>query len=85
MATAIVKTEKKTVTKEVPQKVVTLELTPKEASVLKTLVGRVGGDSPSTNRRHTNAVLSALASAGVQADDCCHFSPGTIVARWASS
>lgn len=85
MATAVVTTETKTITKEVPQKVVTLELTPREASVLKTLVGRVRGDTPSTNRKHTTAIQLALSRAGVSADDCCHFENGTITAMWANA
>lgn len=84
MATAIVTMETKTVTKEVPQKVVTLTLTPKEASVLKTLVGRVRGDSASTNRKHTDAIKASLLGIA-QADDCCHFENGTITAMWTNT
>lgn len=85
MATANVTTEKKTVETEVSEKVVRLDLTPKEASVLKTLVGRVRGDVDSTNRKHTSAIQYALARAGVSSDDCCHFTAGWITAQWANS
>lgn len=80
MASAAVKTETKTVETEVSEKVVRLDLTPEEASVLKTLMGRIRGSAIYTNRKHTDAISAALGVVGVTSDNCCHFESGTITA-----
>ena len=80
MATATVSTETKTVETEVSEKVVKLEMSPKEASVLKTLLGRVSGNGMTTNRKHTQSISNALFRAGIAGDDCCHFLSGSITA-----
>lgn len=80
MAVAVVTTEIKTVETETEENVVRLELSPREASVLKTLVGRVRGNT-GTNAKHTASIDTALWSAGVRGDDCCHFATGVLQAR----
>jgi hypothetical protein len=63
MATATIKQIKvdKTITET--QEVVSLEMTRETATVLKMMLGRIGGGGPT--RRHVDAVYSALASAGI--------------------
>lgn len=64
MATAVVTSEKKTVTTSVDEKVVKLELTELEAKVLRSLVGCIGGNVDTTYRRETNSVRDALSGLG---------------------
>jgi len=80
MAVANVKTVVRKVPTEVTEKVVKLELSEDEASVLRTLVGRVAGDPDVSTRKYTDAIGSALARAGVPSDSCCHFRGGTVTA-----
>lgn len=46
--------------------VVELQLTPEEATVLYTILGRVGGSPLTTSRKHTQSMMTALGDAGVR-------------------
>lgn len=65
MANAKIENVKKTVTKEVPERIYTLKLTEEEASTLYALTGAIVGDRFTTYSNHTSSIFDELYMAGV--------------------
>jgi hypothetical protein len=56
--------------------VVELQLTPEEATVLYTILKRVGGSPSTSSRKHADSMLNAIVDAGVRLSNGTTFTSG---------